>query len=157
MFSVGQPLKIPHLESTDMSEFRFKRGEEVIQRWDEIFRALSAEPRRQLIVSLLDAPPDETVPLPESAVNPNVPEEPENLRRKLYHQHLPTLSEFDFIEWDRDPLVATRGPRFEEVAIVFEALHGASTDMPDSLVVGCQRLEEERELSLDSWPPNDRA
>ena len=55
------------------------------------------------------------------------------------------LEEMEFVEWDTDPLVASRGPRFDEVAVVFGALHSYATDIPDSLVVGCQRLEEERQ------------
>lgn len=44
-------------------------------------------------------------------------------------------------------MVAERGSRFDEVAAVFDALHAEAADIPDSLVVGCQRLEAEREES----------
>jgi hypothetical protein len=124
---------------------RIENGRRVIEGWDRVFTALGAEPRRQLVVSLLDAPADRTVPLPESAANPNVPTDRERLRVELYHQHLPMLADSGFIEWETDPLVASRGPRFEDVAVVFEALHAASADIPDSLVMGCQRLERERQ------------
>ncbi|SDJ80362.1 hypothetical protein [Natronorubrum texcoconense] len=129
-----------------MTGVRFENGKRVIHGWNAVFRAASAEPRRQLIVSLLDSPADGSVPLPESAVNPNVPPNPDDLRRELFHRHLPMLADMGFIEWELEPFVASRGPRFDEVAVVFDALQSEVTDIPDSLVLGCQRLEREREL-----------
>ncbi|GAA0673384.1 hypothetical protein ACFQDG_13825 [Natronoarchaeum mannanilyticum] len=126
----------------------YRNGEQVIDRWDDVFEALSAEPRRQLVVSLLDAEPAESVPLPESAVNPNVPPDREALRRELHHHHLPKLADLGIVAWEEDPLVASRGPRFDEAAVVFEALHSTATELPDSLVVGCQRLERERQKGV---------
>ncbi|WP_254768263.1 hypothetical protein [Salinilacihabitans rarus] len=130
-----------------MMKIRLVNGKRVIDKWDDVFAAVMAEPRRQIIVSLLDTPPDHSTPLPESAMNPNVPVDPETLRRELLHQHLPMLADRDFIDWEADPFVVSRGPRFEEVGIVFEALHAQADEIPDSLVVGCQRLEEERQFS----------
>jgi len=127
-----------------MTQTHHRHGTQVTKRWDEVFKALTAEPRRQVIIALLDALPDETVPLPESAVNPNVPRNPTVLRQELHHCHLPMLADLGFVRWDSEPLVARRGPRFDEVAIVFEALQSNATDIPDPLVVGCQRLEQEQ-------------
>lgn len=124
-------------------------GEQVIEKWNTVFKALSSEPRRQLIVSLLDARPDEPVPLPESAIMSNVPPDPDVLRQELHHVHLPMLADMEFITWKTDPLVASRGPRFDEVAVVFEALHSEASRIPDSLVIGCQRLEEEQQNSIN--------
>ncbi|APW97713.1 hypothetical protein CHINAEXTREME_07965 [Halobiforma lacisalsi AJ5] len=132
---------------------RRENGQRVIEGWNRVFEALAAEPRRQLVVSLLDASPDATVPLPESAVNPNVPTDPEVLRRELHHQHLPMLADGGFVEWDADPLVAARGPNFDQVAAVIESLQASATSVPDSLVIGCQRLEAERqEVFADRTP-----
>lgn len=131
-----------------MTTTRFKNGKRVIRKWDTTFKVLAAEPRRQLIVTLLDASPDESVPLPESAINPNVPEDPDRLRQELHHQHLPMLADYGFIEWGTDPLHASRGPRFNEAAVIFEALHSTSQCLPDSLVIGCQRLETEQQERL---------
>ncbi len=127
-----------------MNSTRRANGERIIEKWDSVFEALSSEPRRQLIVNLLDASPDESVPLPESAVNPNVPPNAKALRQNLYHVHLPMLAERDIVEWQNEPFVASRGSQFEEAAVVFDALHAEVTKIPDSLVVGCQRLEEEQ-------------
>ncbi|MFC4540408.1 hypothetical protein ACFO5R_00460 [Halosolutus amylolyticus] len=127
----------------------FENGDQVIENWDTVFKALSSEPRRQLIVSLLDAEPDHSVPLPESAIVPNVPPDPEMLRQELHHVHLPMLADNEFITWGTEPLVASRGSKFDQVAVVFEALHADATNIPDSLVIGCQRLEKERQDSID--------
>ncbi|WIV67405.1 hypothetical protein [Natrialbaceae archaeon AArc-T1-2] len=129
-------------------DVRIENGRHVIKKWDQVFEILTAEPRRQLIVSLLDAPPGQSVSLPEHAVNPNIPADPEKVRRELHHCHLPMLADHGFINWETEPLVASRGPRFDEVAVVLTALHATATDIPDSLVIGCQRLERERQTSF---------
>ncbi|MDS0222067.1 hypothetical protein NDI54_11980 [Haloarcula sp. S1AR25-5A] len=131
-----------------MADIHYQKATQVVGRWDDVFSAITAEPRRQLIVALLDAPPDETVPLPESAANPNIPLDPDDLRRDLYHRHLPKLADLGFITWDTEPLVAGRGPRFEEVAVVFECLQSDAAALPDSLVFGCERLEQERQRHI---------
>ncbi|WP_137682685.1 hypothetical protein [Haloarcula mannanilytica] len=135
-----------------MTQSRHRNGKRVTERWDEVFKAVTSEPRRQLIIALLDAPPDETVPLPKSAVNPNVPRNPTVLHQELHHCHLPMLADHGFITWDTEPLVAGRGPRFEEVAVVFESLQSNATDIPEPLVFGCQRLEQEQAERLGDSP-----
>ena len=127
---------------------RFENGRQIIDGWNNVFTALSAEPRRQLVVSLMEAPRNQPVTLPESAINPNVPADPEQLRLRLRHRHLPMLADQGFVTWETDPLVASRGTHFEEVAVVLEALHATAGDIPDSLVIGCQRLETERQESV---------
>lgn len=119
-------------------------GERVIERWDLAFRALSAEPRRQLIVSLMDAPAERRVSLPEAAMSPTVPPDPATLRRNLRHRHLPLLDDHGYVRWEQDRFRAQRGPRFEEVAVVLDALQSRAETIPDQLVSGCQRLEHER-------------
>lgn len=115
----------------------------VVRRWDRIFDAVASEPRRQLIVSLMDADGG-PVFLPEAAANPNLPHDRDELRLRLRHRDLPVLAESGYVEYEHDPLRAFRGPRFEDVAIVFEALHACAEDVPDHLVLGCRRLERER-------------
>jgi len=133
-----------------MTRERFENGQKAIERWNRVFQALSADPRRQLIASLVDSSPNQAVPLPESAMNPNVPADPETLKQELHHCHLPMLGDQGFIEWEAEPLTASRGPYFDEVAVVWETLSSTATEMPDSLVVGYQRLERERQESIDS-------
>ncbi len=76
---------------------------------------------------------------------PNVPPDPDTLRVRLRHVHLPMLAEMGFVTWEADPWRASRGPRFDEVGAVFEALQSDAIEIPDSLVVGCRRLEAERQ------------
>lgn len=121
------------------------RGRRVIDRWDRVFEAISAEPRRQLVVALNDAPADGRVSLPEAAMSPAVPPDRESLTIELRHRHLPLLESHGFVQWTREPFRASRGPRFEEVAVVFDALHDEAASIPDRLVYGCRRLEEERQ------------
>ena len=127
-----------------MSRERYRNGTRVIERWNRAFTALAAEPRRQLVVSLLDAE-GTPVELPESAVNPNVPVDADELRLRLRHHHLPVLSDGGFVEWDDEPFRARRGPHFDEVGIVIESIQSAATAVPDELVFGCNRLERERQ------------
>ncbi len=132
-----------------MTQERLKNATHVIERWDTVFKALAAEPRRQIIVSLSDESPDTAVELPENAMNPNVPVDFETLERDLHHRHLPLLAKAELVEWESEPLRARRGPKFEEAAIVIESLQSSPREIPDSLVVGCQRLEAERQRQYE--------
>ena len=127
---------------------RVEDTREVVDRWDTVFTALAAEPRRQLVVSLLDGPAGEPVSLPEGARNQNLSIVPERFRLRLIHEHLPMLANHGFVDWEDDPLVASRGPRFDEVAIVLDSLQDTAGEIPDSLVVGCRRLEQERQTDF---------
>ena len=121
-------------------------GQSVIDRWDRVFEAISAEPRRQLVVALADAPPDRQIMLPEAAASPRLPVDRERLEVRLRHVHLPLLERHGFVAWTEDPFRASRGPHFEEVAAVFDALHDHAPRLPDQLVSGCDRLERERDV-----------
>ena len=129
---------------------RISNGERAIERWNAVFEATVAEPRRQIVVSLLERTQDQSIPLPESAMNPAVPTDLGMLRQELIHHHLPLLEDLSFIEWRREPFIATRGPRFDEVAVVFESLHRYSTQIPDPLVVGCHRLEAAQQTDRET-------
>lgn len=133
-----------------MTSVRRENARKVSDRWDTIFQALAAEPRRQIVVSLLDAPADTGVSLPESAMNPEIPVQFDELVAKLHHRHLPMLAEEQLVNWETDPMVAYRGPRFDEVAVVVEQLKSSAHEIPDSLIIGCQRLEQERQQQGDS-------
>ena len=128
----------------DMTLNQAEVSREVVGRWDRVFNALTAEPRRQLITSLRDAPSDRELTLPEAAMSPRVPMDDAEIRCELLHRHLPLLEDGGFVRWDRDPLRARRGPAFDEVSTVFGALYESVDDLPDRLVTGCDRLERER-------------
>ncbi|SEV84240.1 DUF7344 domain-containing protein [Natrinema salifodinae] len=122
---------------------------EVVERWDRVFAALSAEPRRQIVTELMDVAPGEAVSLPEAGTNPALETEPERLQTQLHHHHLPVLADAGLVQWERDPFRAYRGRDFEEVTIVLESLYANVDAMPDRLVRGCRRLEREREQERD--------
>lgn len=106
------------------------------EKWDRVFRALSAEPRRQIVQSLLAAPADRALSLPEAAVPSTAVYCPEDLRRELCHSHLPLLADMGFVEWSGEPLEVSRGPQFDEVAVVFEVVESNATEFPESLQSG---------------------
>ncbi|RQG99745.1 hypothetical protein [Natrarchaeobius oligotrophus] len=114
------------------------------ERWDEIFEALSAEPRRQLIATLSNAPAGRRVLLPDAATSSIESVDRDELRLQLMHRHLPVLSEFGFVDWTTDPFCAQRGMRFGEVATVFDALCSHADDVPDHLLAGSERFESTR-------------
>jgi len=118
---------------------------EMIERWDTVFRSLAAEPRRQLVVSLMEAPQDRELSLPEAANPPSLLMEPATLYSELIHVHLPVLEDAGLIEWEREPLCARRGPQFAEAASVIESIHANADELPRSLSEGCQRLEAHRQ------------
>ena len=109
--------------------------------WDRVFTALAAEPRRQLVFSLVDAQPRQAVSLPEAAVSPASGTDLDALRAHLVHRHLPLLADGGFVQWDREPFHARRGPRFQDVAAVIEALTGNPEPIPNHLVDACPQLQ----------------
>jgi hypothetical protein len=117
----------------------------MIERWDTVFRSLAAEPRRQLVVSLIEAPQDRELSLPEAANPPSLLIEPATLYSELIHVHLPVLEDAGVIEWEREPLCVRRGPQFREAASVIESIHANADELPGSLSEGCQRLEAHRQ------------
>lgn len=115
--------------------------EELGDRWYNIFKTLCAGPRRQIVGSLLEAPPERKLPLPEAANMPDYRLDPELLRTNLVHNHLPIMERAEFIDWKTEPFCVERGPRFEEVAAVLEAIDSAD-EFPDHLIEGCHFHEQ---------------
>ncbi|AHF99167.1 hypothetical protein HALLA_10215 [Halostagnicola larsenii XH-48] len=112
----------------------------IVEQWDRIFGALSAEPRRRLLVSLLDARPEEYVNLPEAALLKEIDRDERKLRSQLVHCHLPLLADYDFVRWRTNPFQVRRGPKFEAIeAVLTTLLDRAEEDPP--LVAGSSRLE----------------
>lgn len=111
-------------------------------RWDQMFAALAAEPRRSLLFSLLNAPKERRLPLPDAAASSNRPIDPERLTIELRHHHLPQLAAAGYVRWEDDPFCAQRGPHFEEPALILEAVTESVEDIPDSLLRECPVLRE---------------
>lgn len=128
-----------------MEQLGDRQKRRMVDRWDTVFQALGAEPRRQIIVSLLEAPEDRALSLPEAANPSYLREDPEVLTTELIHSHLPELAAAELVRWESEPFTVSRGPAFDEAAIVFQGLYDRVDAIPSRLVDGCQRLEEQRE------------
>lgn len=129
-----------------MTSHRRQEAEEAIRRWDRVFEALSAAPRRHLVDELAAVPDGGSVSLPDAAMPPaGAASEPEGLRIDLHHRHLPMLADAGYIEWQREPFQAVRGPQFDEVAVVLEGLYANAGAVPEHLLAACPTLEHEHE------------
>jgi hypothetical protein len=114
--------------------------EALAERWHLIFRTLTAGPRRQILGSLLEVPPDRSLSLPEAANMPDYRIDPETLRQELVHRHLPLMAKAGFVEWERDPFEVRRGPAFDDVAAVLLAIVDYD-DFPEHSIQGCYFFE----------------
>ena len=112
------------------------------ERWDQLYDALAAGPRRVIISSLGDEPEERRLPLPEAAMSPNQTIDAETLAVELHHHHLPKLANAGYVCWESDPFCVQRGPRFQEVWFVVETLFESVDEMPDSLINNCKNLRE---------------
>jgi len=115
--------------------------EELGRRWRTIYTVLAAGHRRQIVGSLLEAPPTRTLSLPEAANLPDYRVDPELLHANLVHNHLPMMAEPGFIEWEKDPFTVRRGPNFGDVAAVIQAIDSYE-GMPSHLIEGCHFHEQ---------------
>ena len=112
-----------------------------INRWDQVYDALSHVVRRRLLISLHEAGEQTPVVLPNAA-GPDSGEPPvHDLEIKLKHHHLPKLADYEYVEWDTSPFQASRGRRFGEIDSVLEPLLAQAGNYPPSLVIGCDALE----------------
>lgn len=112
----------------------------IVSRWDRCLDHLSEQIRRQIITSLMEAPPERRLPLPNAALTENHSVTPDELIINLVHHHLPEMADADYIRWKRDPFCVRRGPRFEEPAGMMRALFSSKEQLPPSLRADC--LEE---------------
>lgn len=85
-------------------------------------RVLSDPLRRRLLVALHESTTDGSEPL----VDPDLLEE---RALELHHTHLPRLADAGYVEWEISPLVVRRGPRFDEIAPLLDALDERSEEL----------------------------
>lgn len=114
----------------------------VAERWDRALRAMSYEPRRRLILALIDEEPTTSVGLPDAADSTYVGLSKRELSVTLQHHHLPALEEIDYIHWRLSPFEAGRGPNFDEAAAVIRMILSFAEHLPTKLVQGCEPLEK---------------
>lgn len=109
----------------------------IYERWDQFMYLLAAQPRRQVISSLMEGSQGDHLPLPEAAMTPEIDRDPERFAVTLRNHHLPMLAEADYIEWMSDPFRVSRGTRFDEPATVMDLLLSHGTELSPALVSGC--------------------
>ena len=107
------------------------------EKWDQMYEALSAQPRRMIIFSLLKAPEARWLQLPEAANSSIHPMDSENSAIRLHHIHLPKLAKPGYIYWESDPFRVQRGPHFEEPAFVVRKLTEPGHEYPERLRDEC--------------------
>ncbi|AGN01798.1 hypothetical protein L593_09265 [Salinarchaeum sp. Harcht-Bsk1] len=95
-----------------------------------------------IIASLLEEPKERRLPLPDAAESPNQPMDSETLRIKLRHHHLPLLARAGYVQWEEDPFVVQRGPRFEEPATIIRMVTESVDDLPRPLIDNCKIFQE---------------
>ncbi|NGM70095.1 hypothetical protein G6M89_13945 [Natronolimnobius sp. AArcel1] len=107
-------------------------GSTTDNRWNHVFVALAAAPRRRLLAALTDEP-TRTVSLPTAAMAPNSTVAPQTVDLELRHHHLPLLEASEYVDWEPEPLCATRGPRFDEVRAVVDGVAANASAIPKPL------------------------
>ncbi|WP_419894496.1 DUF7344 domain-containing protein [Natrinema thermotolerans] len=115
---------------------------------DNVFDALAASNRRQLLVKLLSSPQYVSKP---SGISREMAEADENLLQRhlsssrtiaevdeyavsMHHTHLPKLAEYGFIEWYQDDDLVVQGSCFDEISphlrLLAEQQDGRRTKTP---------------------------
>jgi len=107
------------------------------EKWDQLYEALAAQPRRMIIFSLLKEPEDKWLPLPDAASSPMQPMDSPEPCIHLRHHHLPKLAEAGYIRWKSDPFRVQRGPHFEEPGFVVSKLIESDREYPERLRNEC--------------------
>jgi hypothetical protein len=100
------------------------------ERWDRLYQVLSAQSRRLILFSLMKAPDEEWLPLPDAALSPGEGTNRECLSVQLLHHHLPKLADAGYVRWESEPFRVGRGPRFEEPAFVIREIVNADEPPP---------------------------
>lgn len=125
-----------------MSESQTRDQRPMVERWDDLFRALASQERRQLLGTLTTYSPHVWVNLPEGARSPYNEHTRSDLRVALVHQHLPLLEQLGYVQWRSSPLQARRGPNFGEVEAVIDSIGKDIEGYPDELVEDCEPQTE---------------
>lgn len=115
-------------------EYRMSGDPAICDRWDELMYQLSALPRRQIVVSLMEAEADEALALPGAAKTSGADVDPDRFEIKIRQIHLPMLANVDYIQWTADPFHVRRGQRFDEPASVMRALLDEDAQLAPTLL-----------------------
>lgn len=110
---------------------------------DDAFDALADQRRRQLLVDLLHHDPQPVPTLSDASrelltANESLLGEllagdceiadADKSAVRLYHVHLPKLVEYDYVEWERDADVVSKGAEFDAIRHLLEVLDGGGVE-----------------------------
>lgn len=90
---------------------------------DEAFDALRHEYRRELLLALLEANPQNFTLQSPSIGKKSPADADQQFRTAMYHQHLPALEAYGFIRWDEDDHEIVKGPQFEDIRPFLDCIH----------------------------------
>jgi hypothetical protein len=93
-----------------------------------VFEALSHPHRRHILLALTDDSSAAVIQDPFDIVITDV--DPDILVIQLYHNHLPKLDDFGFIDWDQGSETVTRGDRFGDIEPLLELLNQHKEILP---------------------------
>jgi hypothetical protein len=91
-------------------------------RLDRALDALAHAQRRRLLQELLEADAGASVAIDAAASDRS--------SVSMRHVHLPKLESYGFVDWDPEREVVTRGPNFDDVRAVLEALARHREEFP---------------------------
>lgn len=112
------------------------------ERWNQLYGALSAVPRRRIIHALMSEPEERRLPLPDAAAPADSSVDGERFLIELRHHHLPMLADAGYVRWEEDPFCVQRGPEFEEAEIVLRRVMEPVDGLPEQLIEDCPILQE---------------
>jgi hypothetical protein len=98
--------------------------------WDTVFTALSDPYRRELLVALLKANPQDDEDIDPLNTASDFEKETDILKIEMFHTHLPKLEEEGFIEWDREAGQIRKGPNWDEIAPLLQLIQDHHDELP---------------------------
>jgi len=90
---------------------------------DSTFHALADEQRRALLLSLLESNPQDQG-FESLTGDAALAEAERRTQVAMYHNHLPQLEDYGYLEWNKDAQEVVEGPRFEEIRPLLEWIDG---------------------------------
>lgn len=100
--------------------------------FDNTAGALADVQRRKLLIALLEHNPQDDAPVAIAGSE----SEAGAIERLLMmnHIHLPKLTDYGFIEWDREAHEVTKGPKFDGIRPLLELLDAHEDELPSDWV-----------------------
>lgn len=90
---------------------------------DSTFHALADEQRRALLLSLLESNPQDQG-FESLTGDAALADAERRMQVAMYHNHLPQLEDYGYLEWNKDAQEVVEGPRFEEIRPLLEWIDG---------------------------------